>query len=328
MADVKWGVLAPGRIAHNFARGLAAAEGARLVAVGSRDSARSEEFAKQHGAERWYGSYEELVNDAEVDVVYVANPHNFHRDSSILCLEHGKAVLCEKPFTVNAIEAQEIADAALVNDRFVMEAMWTRFMPLMQQARAWIDAGRIGDVRIVQASHGFRSPWNPEGRLLNPDLAGGALLDVGIYVTSFAYWMTRMDPTEIAAVAEIGKTGVDEQTAITLRYDNGAIASLVCAIQARTQHIAAVYGTEGWIEFPESFWKGTKAILHRGEEQTVFEQPHIANGHEWQAMEVGRCLSEGKKTSSILPVDESVRIMKTLDTVREQIGLVYPFEKR
>ena len=328
MADVKWGILAPGRIAQSFAKGLAATQGARLVAVGSREPSRAEEFARQYGAERWYGSYEELANDADVDAIYVANPHNFHRDSAILCLEHGKAVLCEKPFTVSAFEAQEIADAARANDRFVMEAMWTRFLPSMQQARAWIDEGLIGDVRVVQASFGFRSGWDPEGRLLNPDLAGGALLDVGVYVTSFAYWMTRKDPTEIAGFANIGKTGVDEQTALTFRYDDGALASLVCGVQTRTQHIAVVYGTEGWIEFPESFWNGTKAILHQGDTETVFKKPHLANGYEWQAIEVGRCLAEGRKESSILPVDESVRIMKTLDTVRKQIGLVYPFEKR
>ena len=327
MAEVRWGILAPGRIAHKFAAGLAAVDGARLVAVGSRDAARAVEFAKQYGAERSYGSYEELAKDPGVDVVYVANPHNFHKDSSILCLEHGKGVLCEKPFTVSAREARAVADAAKRNKRFLMEAMWTRFLPSMQQARAWIDAGRIGDVRMVQASFAFRGGWEPQGRLLNPNLAGGGLLDVGIYVTSFAYWMTRKDPVQIASAAHIGETGVDEQAALTYRYDDGALASLLCGVRTSTQHIAVVYGTDGWIEFPASFWNGTKAILHRGEEQVVFEKPHLANGYEWQAIEVGRCLAEGRTESAILPVDETVRIMKTLDTVRGQIGLVYPFEK-
>jgi dihydrodiol dehydrogenase / D-xylose 1-dehydrogenase (NADP) len=323
---VRWGILAPGNIAHKFAKGLEGCENAVLHGVGSRSAERAAEFAEKYGATRSYGSYEELVDDPEIDAIYIANPHPYHKDSTILCLEHGKPVLCEKPFTVNAADAEEAISVATKRKVFLMEAMWTRFLPAMQQARAWIDAGRIGDVRMINASFSFRTGWNPEGRALNPDLAGGGLLDVGIYVLSLAYWITQKDPTSISSAAHIGDTGVDEQAGMLLKYDDGAIALLSCGVRTSTSHNAAIYGTEGWIEFPESFWNGTKAVLHAGDEEIEFEQPHLSNGYEYQAIEVGNCLAEGKTESTIMSLDETLRIMRTLDTIRSQWDLTYPFE--
>jgi dihydrodiol dehydrogenase / D-xylose 1-dehydrogenase (NADP) len=327
MAEFKWGILAPGKIAHKFAEGLAGLPETRLVAVGSRSADRAKEFAGTFGAERAYGSYEDLAKDPDVDAIYVANPHNYHRDATILCLENGKPVLCEKPFAVSAAEAQAMVAAAKANDIFLMEAMWTRFLPAWQRVRAWIDEGAIGEVRLVNATFGFRGGWDPENRLLNPNLAGGALLDVGIYVTSAAYWVTGRDPVDVVSQAHIGETGVDEQAAFIFRYDNGAIATLACGVRTSMQHVALIYGTDGWIEVPHQFWNTTKAILHRGEEETVFAEPHLSNGYEYQAREVAACIGSGKRESPILPLDETVRIMRTLDTIRGQWGLVYPFEK-
>ena len=324
----RWGILAPGTIAHQFARGLRAVPDAELVAVGSRSIERAAAFAHQYDIANVHGTYEALVEDPTVDAIYVANPHNYHRDSAILCLEHGKAVLCEKPFTVSADGAQQILAAARKAGVFAMEAMWTRFLPAMQQARAWIDDGRIGDVRMVDASFAFRGPWEPEGRLLNPKLAGGSLLDVGVYVVSFAYWVTGRNPVSVLSQAHIGETGVDEQATILFRYEDGALARLACGIRTNTQHRAAVYGTEGWIEFPTSFWNGTTAVLHVGDEEQRFERPHMANGYEYEAIEVSRCLAEGKVESEIMPLDETLRIMRTLDVIRGQWNLVYPFEDR
>lgn len=327
MEQLRWGVLAPGKIAHTFVTGLQGLPGATLAAVGSRSLDRAKEFASQHDAPRAYGSYEELARDEEVDVVYVANPHNYHRDATILCLEHGKAVLCEKPFAVSAAEAQQMVDAARRNKVFLMEAMWTRFLPAWQQVRKWIDDGLIGDVRLMNATFGFRSGWDPQSRLLNPDLAGGGLLDVGVYVTSAAYWVTRRDPVDVVSKGHIGETGVDEQTAFILRYDDGSLATLACGVRTSMQHVALIYGTDGWIEVPHMFWNTTRAVLHRGDEEIVFAEPHISNGYEYQAKEVARCMSGGRSESPILPLDETVRIMKTLDTIRGQLGLVYPFEE-
>ncbi|MFP4376557.1 MAG: Gfo/Idh/MocA family protein [Spirochaetales bacterium] len=323
-----WGILAPGRIAEKFAEGLRGTDTGKLYAVGSRSEERAKKFAERFRAEVSYGSYEELVSDPNVHAIYVANPHNYHKEAALLCLEHGKPVLCEKPIAVNAHDAKEMVDASHAHDVFFMEAMWTRFMPAMQQARAWIDAGRIGEVRRVDAHFGFRSGWDPEARLLNPNLAGGALLDVGIYVVSFAYWMTRLDPVAITGQAHVGETGVDEQSAALLRYNDGAIATLSCAVRTATNNRAAVFGTEGWIEFDAPFFVSTKATLHVGDETIVFEQPFAQNGYEYEAIEVARCLAAGKKESLILPRDESVRIMKTLDELRRQWNLVYPFEEQ
>jgi len=324
----RWGILAPGTIAHHFADGLQVVPDAELVAVGSRSIERAAAFARQYDIANVHGSYEDLVNDPAVDAIYVANPHNYHRDSAVLCLEHGKAVLCEKPFTVNSSGTQQIIEAARKAGVFAMEAMWTRFLPAMQQAKTWINDGRIGDVRIVDATFGFRGPWEPEGRLLNPRLAGGALLDVGIYVVSFAFWMTGKSPVSTCSQAHIGETGVDEQATILFRYDDGALAKLACGIRTQTQHSAAVYGTEGWIEFPQSFWNGTTAILHVGDQEERFERPHMANGYEYEAMEVSRCLAAGMTESPVMPLEETLRIMRTMDFIRGQWGLVYPFEGR
>lgn len=327
MAPLRWGILAPGKIAHKFATGLQGLPEAELAAVGSRSIERAKEFAAEFGVPRAYGSYEELVRDAGVDAIYIANPHNYHMDATILCLEHGKAVLCEKPFAANAAQAAAMADAARRNGVFLMEAMWTRFLPSWRQIRAWIDDGEIGEVRMINGTFGFRAGWNPENRILNPELAGGGLLDVGSYVASAAYWITGHDPVDVVSETHIGETGVDEQSAFVLKYANGAIAMLGCAVRTMLRHVVMIYGTEGWIEVPHQFWNTTKAILHKGDKEIIFDEPHIANGYEYEAREVADCLAAGRTESAILPLDESVRIMETLDTIRGQAGLVYPFEK-
>ena len=328
MAPLRWGILAPGRIANKFATGLKGLADAELVAIGSRSLERAQAFADEYGASRAYGSYEELAADSEVDAVYIANPHNYHKDAALLCLNSGKAVLCEKPFAVNASEAREMIDAAQKNKVFLMEAMWTRFLPAWRQIRKWIDDGAIGDLRMVNATFAFRSGWNPDGRLLNPDLAGGGLMDVGIYVTSLAYWVTGRDPVDVVSEAHIGETGVDEQAAFIFKYDDGALAMLSCGVRTATQHVAMIYGTDGWIEVPHMFWNTTKATLHKGDEETIFSEPHLSNGYEYQAREVSECIARGEIESPILPLDETLRIIGTLDTIRGQAGLVFPFEKQ
>ncbi|MFW5738056.1 MAG: Gfo/Idh/MocA family protein, partial [Spirochaetota bacterium] len=184
-----------------------------------------------------------------------------------------------------------------------------------------------GDVRLVNGTFAFRTGWDPESRLLNPNLAGGGLLDVGIYLVSAAYWVTGRTPEEVVGRAHIGETGVDEQAAFILEYADGSLAMLGCGVRTNAQHVFTVYGTEGWIEVPHMFWGTTSAILHRGETETRFEEPHLSNGYEYEAREVAECVAAGKSESDILPLDESLRIMETLDRIRAQWGLVYPFEQ-
>ena len=328
MADpLNWGILAPGRIAHQFAKGLTGTDSGTLYAVGSRSQDRAREFASTYGAERAYGSYDELVADEKVDAIYIANPHTYHKESALLCLNAGKPVLCEKPFAVNAGQVKEMVEASRRSNTFLMEAMWTRFLPAMQQASAWIAAGRIGEIRRIDAHFGFRAGYQPEERLLNPDLAGGALLDVGIYVVSLAYWIMRDDPAEVSGFATIGDTGVDEQNVILLRYANGALATLSSAVRTATNNHAVVYGTEGRIEFSDPFFKTTSCTLICGEERVEFDEPFHSNGYEYQAIEVAKRLAKGDVESPLLPREESLRIVGCLDSLREQWNLRYPFER-
>lgn len=320
---VGWGFLGPGRIATRFVNDLVKLDDARRVAIGSRDLARAQAFAKQYGFARAYGSYEELLRDPEVEVAYVATPHPFHVEHTILCLEHGKAVLCEKPFAVNARQAREMAACARANGVFLMEAMWTRFGPVMTQVRNWLQEGAIGQARLLVADFGFRSPMNPEGRLFNLNLAGGALLDVGVYVVSLASMIYGGSPQTVQALAHLGETGVDEQTALTFGYRSGAQAQLHCAVRLNTIQQAHIYGTEGAIHIP-SFWNATQATLAMTGREPL--QVTGEMGFHFEATEVMACVRAGRTESAIMPLDESVAIVETLDQVRALIGLRYPMD--
>lgn len=322
MATFNWGVLGPGNIAVRFTNDLKRLSDATLLAAGSRSLDKAEAFARRQGAVRAYGSYEELLRDRDVDAIYVATPHNFHRQHAIMALEHGKAVLCEKPMEVNAARVREMVAAARSHDQFLMEAMWTRFLPVISGVRQWIKEGRIGEIRLVAANFGFRTAWNPDSRLLNLSLAGGAALDVGVYVVSLAHMLLGA-PSTVQAHAHIGQTGVDELTSMILGYPTGAMAQLSCAVRANISDGARIYGTEGCIDVPE-FWHATKATL-----QVAGEEPEVITGeagYHFEAAEVADCVRTGLKESPIMPLDETIAIAETLEEVRRQIGLRFPFE--
>lgn len=323
---IKWGILGAGSIAHKFAVGFGGVDDGELYAVGSRSLDKANEFADQYDIEKRYGSYEELVNDPELDAIYVATPHNFHKPHTLLSLNAGKAVLCEKPFAVNADELSEMIECAEKNNVFLMEAMWTRFLPVYSKVEEWIDKGLIGDIRLITADFGFRAGVDPEARLFNLNLAGGALMDVGVYVVSLASLIMKTEPSSIVSMAHIGETGVDEQSSMILGYDDGEMAILHTAIRTNTDHEAKIVGTEGTIYLP-SFWNTTKAILKRdGEEEEVIEIPHLSNGYCYEINEVNKCIREGKLQSDRMSWEESIDIMDTLDELRAQWGLKYPME--
>ncbi len=323
---IRWGILGPGTIARAFATGLTVVPDAKLVAVGSRTLDKAKAFAAEFGAARAHGSYAALANDPEVDAIYVATPHPMHRDDAILCLNAGKAVLCEKPFTVNAKELEAVVAVARAKRVFLMEAMWTRFLPVMSKVREWLASGRIGEPRLVTADFGFRCGWDPQSRLLAPSLAGGGLLDVGIYTVAFAAMVFGPTPSRIAGFAHLGETGVDEQAAYILGYPGGGLASLTCAVRTDTPHGARIDGTEGRIEIAAPFWKATRAVLTACGRTETIEAPHLANGYEYEAMEVGRCLRAGLTESPLVTLDESLALMRVLDQLRGQFGLRYPME--
>jgi predicted dehydrogenase len=319
---VGWGILGAGRIAGKFATDAKLVPDARLVAVGSRSDEKAADFAAKNGVERAYGSYAELVADPDVDAIYVATPHPMHCEHTVLALDAGKAVLCEKPFAVTAREARLMIERARQRKLFLMEAMWTRFNPITVQVRRWLAEGRIGEPRMVTIDFGFRAAWNPESRLLNPALAGGALLDVGVYVLAYAS-MIFGRPAQIQAAAHIGETGVDEQTAMVLRYAGGQLASLTCAVRTSTPQGARIDGTEGVIEIP-AFWHATTARLIRPKEDPV--EAAGAHGFQYEIAEATARIAAGQLESPLMPLDETLAIAETMDEVRKQIGLRYPFE--
>lgn len=322
---IRWGILGTGAIAHTFATALGSLDAAVIQAVGSRAKATADQFADKFNIATRHGSYESLAADPEVDVIYIATLNALHHDNCLLCLDHGKAVLCEKPFTINRAQAEAVFAAAQAKNCFIMEAMWTRFIPALQQAMAWIDKGAIGDVRMVQANFGFRDDAAP---LFDLALGGGSLLDVGIYPVTLAHMAFRATPTQIRSLATIGQTGVDEQAAFVLGYDGGGLALLGSAIQTETPYEGYIMGTHGKIVLHDSFWNATRVSLARpGEDTVTKETPHPCNGYEYEALEVHRCLRTGKLKSDTMPPETTLAVLDTLDHIRRQWGLSYPMEE-
>jgi predicted dehydrogenase len=324
---VRWGIIGPGGIAKAFATGLKAVPGASLAAVASRDAAKAQAFAKEFDAERVLAGYEALAADVGVDAVYIATPHPMHRAHAALCLEAGKAVLCEKPITVNAAEAEQLIAIAQRRRVFLMEAMWTRFLPAMAQVREWLRSGAIGEPRMVSADFGFRCGGEPSSRLMDPALAGGGLLDVGVYTLAFASMVFGGAPSTVRALAHLGATGVDEQNAMACAWPGGRLAVLTSAVRTNTPQEARIQGTAGSIHVP-SFWRARAATLSRdGKPPETVEPPFVGNGYNYQAVEVARCLEQGLIESPLMTHAESLAIQRAMDEARRQFGLVYPFEK-
>ena len=326
MSKMRWGILGCGRIATTFATGLQSVPDAELIAVGSRSQEKADTFGAEFHVPHCHGSYASLANDPDVDVIYVATPHPMHADDSLLCLAAGKAVLCEKPFTVNAAQAEKVIDFAREKRLFLLEAHWTRFLPLMAEMQTRVQMGEIGELRMLQTDFGFRAGFDPAGRLFDPALGGGALLDIGCYCISLAS-MLFGKPTHISGLAHLGETGVDEQCAITLSYPRGELALLSAAIRTNTQHEAIIVGTSGRIKIHSPWWKPTVMTLWRdGKATEEISVPFEGNGFNYEAMETMERIKEDKLESAILPLNETLEIMRTMDTLRAQWGLKYPME--
>jgi len=322
---VNWGILATGRIAHKFAEGLNSVPGARLLAVASRQQATAEEFARQHTVPRAYGGYAALVNDPEVQVVYVASPHSGHHADTLMSLAAGKAVLCEKPMAINAAQVAEMIAMARARKLFLMEAMWTRYFTAMAKLREWIEAGVLGEPRLLTADFAYRSSPADKPRLFDPALGGGALLDVGVYPVALASWIFG-SPTHMVSRALV-RNGVDELCAMTFSYEGGRFAQLSAGIVAETQQEAVISGTEGRVRIHKPWWQPNVLTLSRpGRPDEVVEFTRDGNGYHYEAVEVMRCLREGRLESPRMPLNESLSIAQTMDALRAQWGLRYPME--
>jgi len=322
----RWGILGAGGIAKKFSIGVQALADHELIAVGSRTQEKADQFADQFNIPHRHASYEALVSDPEVDAIYVATPHPMHKENTLLCLAHGKHVLCEKPFTINAGEAQAIIDAARKHKLFLMEAMWTRFIPAVLEAKRLVDSGAIGEVRMINADFGYRAGFNPASRAFDPALGGGGLLDVGIYPLSLTS-MFLGRPDRIASLADIGQTGVDEQSAFVLGYPGGQLATIYNAVRTNTPQEAIIMGTDGMIRIHPPFWIPKKLTLTQpGKGAQEMEIPFAANGYNYEAAEVANCVRAGKLESDVMPLDESLQLMETMDAIRAQWGMKYPME--
>jgi len=315
---VRWGILGTGGIAGAFATDLRLTDSGDVVAVGSRSQASADRFADEFGVPRRHGSYESLVADSEVDVVYVASPHPMHHANAILALRAGKHVLVEKPFTMNAAEARDIVGLARERGLFAMEAMWTRFLPHVGLIRDWLEEGLLGDVVTVTADHGQWFAEDAGFRLFAPELGGGALLDLGVYPVSFAS-MVLGAPNRVVSMSDPAFTGVDAQTSMLFGYDSGAQAVLTCTLRAKSPTRAAIVGTDARIEVDGDFYAPAAVTLRpkNGEEIRV-ESVHEGRGLRHQADEVARRLAAGELESPLMPLDETISIMETMDQVLAQ----------
>lgn len=323
---VRWGILATGKIARSFAQNLTLVEDAEIAAVASRRLESAQAFAAEHaaghGAGRAYGSYEELVADPDVDVVYVATPHALHKQNVLMAFEAGKPVLCEKALTLNAPDAEELVTAARAKGLFFMEAMWMRCNPVIRRLRQLATSGALGRVQQVRADLGFLVDRPETDRMLAPELGGGALLDMGIYPLTFA-WLFLGEPEQVEAVATMSPSGIDLNLSLSLGYASGAVASLSSTMTAWSPRTASIATDRGRVDLPEAFHQPTSARWTAAGETEEIREQVTGTGLADEAMEVIRCLRSGETESPLVPLDETVALMRLMDGIREKIGLVY-----
>jgi len=320
---VRWGILGPGGIAEKFAADLALVDGAELAAVGSRSAAKATAFAERFGFDRAYGSYAELAADADVDVVYVATPHAFHFDAAMTCIQAGKAVLVEKPITLDLVSAARLVQAAHSSGVFLMEAMWMRVNPAIRKIAELVEEGAIGWVSAIHADFGLQGPFAAEHRLRDPRLGGGALLDLGVYPIHLVHLIMGA-PATVQAWAHLTPERVDENTGVLLGYQQGAVAALTCSINGASRNTASITGTDGRIDLPGEFYAPRQFTLSRpGRAAETFDFPFEGSGYQFEAAEVQRCLLAGEPESPLMTHATTLEIMTLLDTIRDEIGVVY-----
>lgn len=334
---IRWGIMGAGAVIHRWIKGAVQLEDLEIKAISSRCVASAKEVA-----ERWdipcVMTYDEMVNCPDIDIVYIAVPHIVHRELALKAMNAGKNVLLEKPATVNAEEFQELIECAKINNVFLMEAVWTRFFPVIQKALNYIENGRIGEIRTVESNFSFRVADNDRSRLTDPLRGGGGLLDTGVYNLHFAYMVYNKAPVHMKGMASIDTDEhhfqVDEQAAYIGQYDHGELAIMMSGIRTETLHTAYIYGTKGYMVIPV-FWKPTKLEVVIGEEKEIVENPVpqkidgiVDEGYQYEIAYVNRCIREGIKESSCVPWNTSLNVLRQMDGLRKDWGLIYPSETK
>jgi predicted dehydrogenase len=325
---INWALTGTGGITNRFLTGLRAAEGGHAAAIVSRTKENAQAFASKYGIEKTFDNYDRMLEDSSIEAVYIGTPHTTHKEMAVKALNAGKAVLCEKPVTINAGELREIIDAAKKNKVFFMEAMWTRFTPALCKVREWLKEGLIGDVKVTQANFGFAAAFNPQGRLFNLELGGGALLDAGIYplsLTSMVFGGQR--PERISSQLFFGETGADEEASVLLSYGGPRIAYAACANRTAMVNDAWIYGTNGKIHIPDFVFAHSASLLLSGRYDYKYEPEYVSNSYNYEAAVAMDCIREGKTESEVMPWAESLVLMETMDEVRRQWKFKYPSER-
>ena len=326
---INWGIIGSGGIANKFAESAAVLDDIKVVAAASRTQGKAEVFAEKHSIDNHYSDYAELLKNDEVDAIYVATTHNFHYENVKQVLEANKPVLCEKPFTVNAREMRSLIALAERKQLFMMEAMWTRFLPAFEQVRIWLAEDIIGPVKQIQATFGFIFPFDPDHRLYNFDLAGGAVLDAGIYPLSFANMVMKQKPVELKALGEIGSTGVDEQSSYLLKYESGCLALLNSTVNAPVVSRAEVVGTKGRITIPKEFLNAQEVWLELNNQDPIQKKFPFPNntGFKFEIEAASESIRRGLLENKIMPLTDTLQLMETIDEIKNQLGLVYGNDK-
>jgi predicted dehydrogenase len=327
MNKIRWGILGTGTIAHKFASDLKRVENAQLVAVGSRSLQSAEVFCREFDIPLRFGSYEELAACDRIDIIYIATPNNLHHPNTLLCLNHGKAVLCEKPFALNANQALEMIALARRKNIFLMDALWTKFLPHYQKMLEMVKSGELGKIKMVRANFGFQANAEPDSRLLNPELGGGSLMDIGIY-NVFTALDILGEPDEISVSINATEQGIDEQCALVFKYNNGAMAGLFSSISANVETEVEICGTLGRLKLTAPFYGSTSVLEHEadGKKIVIPTEKEEGLGYQYEARHATGCLLEGSAESTVVPHDYSILLMQTLDKIRDLAGIVFPEE--
>ena len=321
---LKWGILGTGRIATVLASALQDVENSELYAVGSRDLIKAQKFASEYHIPVAYGSYEELVQDEQIDVVYIASPHNAHLENTLLALNHNKHVLCEKPLGVNQKEVNLLIEKATDKKLFLMEALWSRFLPNIIKTKELVETGEIGEVKLITAFFSFKSDKGPEHRQFNIDLCGGTVLDIGIY-NIFLSLLLLGEPKRITATAGLSEQGCDTNCSYSFNYDNETIAVMYSSFLADSPVVAEIHGTKGKIMLENRwFCPGSIRLIGIDGSEKKFHFEAIGNGYQYEAQEVTDCILSGKTQSDCWSLNDSLKLVKIMDTVRKECGIVYP----
>lgn len=323
----RWGIIGPGKIAEKFARALSLVPGAELYGVASRQESKARDFAERHGAIKWFNRYEALIADTTIDVVYIATPHTFHYKYAMQCLQQQKPVLCEKPMSVNYESTLQLVKTAREQHTFLMEAMWTRFLPTIRKTIELVNEGAIGQVKWIHADFGFALAFDAGSRIYDKQLGGGSLLDVGVYPL-FLVLQLLGKPDQVQSGVHLAATGIDESATAVLSYNSGQTATIHSSVVSQTPIEATISGTAGTITLSRPWYKGNRVEVRKNDIVTdIYELPFGNNGFEFQIMEVQDCLAGGKKESDLMPLDFSLLMSETVQQICDVAGISYQVQR-